>query len=194
LEDPGRSAAAEGVRQSDARLIERIRDRDIDAFEELYRSYFDRLTRFLCKRIHRPQLAEEVLNDTLMAVWNGAHTFNGQSKLSTWIFGIAYRKSMKAFRKHQDPVDDKGAEHRVSLEPGPEDNLSRERSRALLLQAMEGLSQEHRTVLELTYFQELGHQEIADIMSCPIGTVKTRMFHARRRLRRALAGELADWI
>ena len=59
---------------------------------------------------------------------------------------------------------------------------------------MAELSAEHRTVLELTYFKELGYQEIAEIMSCPVGTVKTRMFHARRQLRRRLAGELPDWI
>jgi RNA polymerase sigma-70 factor (ECF subfamily) len=181
-------------READALLMERIRARDVDAFEELYRGYRDRLTRFLLKRLHRPHLIEEVLNDTLMVVWERPHAFNGDSKLSTWIFAIAYRKSLKALRKHQDPVEDKAAEEYPSLEPTPEDGFARGRVRTLLMQAMAELSPEHRTVLELTYFQEIGYQEIAEIMSCPVGTVKTRMFHARRQLRRRLSGELPDWI
>jgi RNA polymerase sigma factor (sigma-70 family) len=181
-------------RDNEALLMERIRARDVDAFEELYRNYRDRLARFLLKRLHRPHLIEEVLNDTLMVVWERPFAFNGDSKLSTWIFAIAYRKSMKALRKHQDPIEDTAAEECPSLEPSPEDGFARERVRTLLLKAMAELSAEHRTVLELTYFHELGYQEIAEIMSCPVGTVKTRMFHARRQLRRRLTGELPDWI
>ena len=174
--------------------MDRIRAKDVEAFEELYRSYRSRLARFLFKLVHRPHLVEEVLDDTLMVVWERADAFNGESKLSTWIFAIAYRKSMKALRNHQDPIEDKAAEERVSLEPSPEDEFGRERTRALLLQAMAELSPEHRAVVEFTYFHEMGYQEIAEIMSCPVGTVKTRMFHARRQLRRRLAGELPDWL
>jgi len=189
-----RRLPAQGGRDDEALLMERIRARDVDAFEALYRSYRERLTRFLMKRIHRPHLVEEVLNDTLMVVWDCAHAFKGDSKLSTWIFAIAYRKSMKALRNHQDPMEDKAADERVSPEPSPEDGFGRERVRTLLLDAMTELSPEHRSVLELTYFHELGYQEISEIMSCPVGTVKTRMFHARRQLRRRLPGELTDWI
>ena len=194
LELVRRRPSAQNSRENEALLMERIRARDVDAFEELYRGYRDRLSRFLLKRIHRPHLIEEVLNDTLMVVWDHAAAFKGDSKLSTWIFAIAYRKSMKALRNHQDPMEDKAADERVSLEPSPEDGFGRERTRALLLQAMAELSPEHRQVLELTYFHELGYQEISEIMSCPVGTVKTRMFHARRQMRRRLAGELPDWI
>jgi RNA polymerase sigma-70 factor (ECF subfamily) len=185
---------AQRGRDNEAVLMERIRAKDVDAFEELYRSYRDRLARFLLKRIHRPHLVEEVLNDTLMVVWDQANAFKGDSKLSTWIFAIAYRKSMKALRNHQDPIEDKAADERASSDPSPEDGFGRERTRALLLQAMAELSPEHRTVLELTYFHEIGYQEIAEIMACPVGTVKTRMFHARRQLRRRLPGEFPDWI
>lgn len=186
--------SAKAGRESDELLMERIHARDVSAFKELYHSYRDRLAYFLLKRLHRPHMVEEVLNDTLMAVWERPHAFKGECKLSTWIYAIAYRKAMKALRKHQDAVEDKAAEEHVSLEPTPEDGFARERVRELLLKAMTALSPEHRTVLELTYFQELSYQEIAEIMSCPIGTVKTRMFHARRQMRHRLAGELPDWI
>jgi RNA polymerase sigma-70 factor (ECF subfamily) len=179
---------------SDAELVARIRAKDVTAFEALYRIYHPRLTRFLINLIHRPTLVEEVLNDTLMVVWEKADTFNGTSKLSTWMFGIAYRKAMKALRKQDEPIDDPAAEQRPSLDPTPEDDLGRSRAQALLQQAIEVLSPEHRAVVEFTYFHEMGYREIAEIMKCPVDTVKTRMFHARRYLRRQLAGELPDWL
>ena len=189
-----RRTPARESRESEALLMERIRAKDVGAFEDLYRSYRNRLARFLFKLVHRPHLVEEIMNDTLMVVWDRAEAFNGESKLSTWIFAIAYRKSMKALRSYQDPVDDKNAEERISLDPSPEDEFGFQRTRALLMQAIGELSPEHRAVVDFTYFHEMGYQEIAEIMSCPVGTVKTRMFHARRQLRRRLAGELPDWL
>jgi RNA polymerase sigma factor (sigma-70 family) len=178
----------------DALLISRIRAREMDAFKALYRNYHPRLTRFLLKLIRRPELVEEVMNDTLMVVWERPEGFNGDSKLSTWIFAIAYRKAMKSLRKQDDPIEDHRAHERISPEPSVEDNLGREGMRLLLRRAIRELSPEHRAVVELTYFHELGYREIAQIMSCPVDTVKTRMFHARRHLKRRLAGELPDWL
>jgi RNA polymerase sigma-70 factor (ECF subfamily) len=178
----------------DTRLIDRIREKDMAAFETLYRNYHIRLSRFLLRLVNRPQMVEEVLNDTLMVVWEKADSFNGASKLSTWIFAIAYRKAMKALRKHSDPIDDDAVEERVSLDLSPEDEVGHGRRRAMLLAAMESLSPEHRAVINLTYFHEMGYREIAGIMDCPVDTVKTRMFHARRYLKRSMAGELPDWL
>ncbi len=179
---------------SDAELVARIRAKDLGAFEALYRIYHPRLMRFLMNLIHRPQMVEEVLNDTLMVVWEKADTFNGASKLSTWMFGIAYRKAMKALRKQDDPMEDPAAEQRASLDPTPEDDLGRSRTQVLLQHAIETLSPEHRAVVEFTYFHEMGYREIAEIMKCPVDPVKPRMSHARRYLKRQLAGELPDWL
>jgi RNA polymerase sigma-70 factor (ECF subfamily) len=180
--------------QEDLRLLGLVRQGDRQAFEELYRIYHPRLTRFLVNLVRRPQLVEEVLNDTLMVVWERADSFNGASKLSTWIFAIAYRKAMKALRRQDDAMEDPDAERRASLDPGPEEAFGQRKIHALLMQAMGELSADHRAVVDLTYFHEIGYREIASIMECPIDTVKTRMFHARRHLKRRLAGELADWL
>ena len=77
----------------------------------------------------------------------------------------------------------------VDLKPGPDVLLDLWQLRETLTKALEGLSAEHRAVVELTYFHGLGYREIAQIVSCPVDTVKTRMFHARRRLQAMLAGE-----
>ena len=181
-------------RGADAELIARIRARDVRAFEQLYRKYFGRLSRFLLNLIHRPQLVEEVLNDTMMVVWNKPDAFAGSSKLSTWIFGIAYRKAMKALRRWDQPVEDPERDLRVSEEPGPDQQAGLQQIQARLATAVKGLSADHRAVVDLTYFQGFAYAEIAEIVGCPVDTVKTRMFHARRHLKRLLAGELSDWI
>ena len=181
-------------RGADAELIARIRARDVRAFETLYRKYFGRLSRFLLNLIHRPQLVEEVLNDTMMVVWNKPDAFAGSSKLSTWIFGIAYRKAMKALRRWDLPVEDPDLDVRVSEEPGPEEQAGQQQIQARLTTAIKGLSADHRAVVDLTYFHGCAYAEIAEIVGCPVDTVKTRMFHARRHLKRMLASELNDWI
>jgi len=179
---------------SDLQLIARVGQRDAEAFDELYRKYQARLGRFLANVVRQPQIVEEVLDDTLMVVWERASDFKGESKLSTWIFAIAYRKAMKALRRYDAPLEDHEAENRLSPEADPEQTFGQTRLHALLRAAMAQLSPDHRAVVELTYFQDLSYREIAAIMECPVDTVKTRMFYARRQLKRCLDGELPDWI
>jgi RNA polymerase sigma-70 factor (ECF subfamily) len=178
----------------DAQLIARVVTGDRHAFETLYRLYHPRLSHFLIRMLRRPTVVEEVLNDTLLIVWNKAETYNGLSKVSTWIFAIAYRRALKALRRVDDPMEDTFAEYRESGEPGPEQLLGRSQVSALLTEALTGLSHDHRTVVDLAYFHEMGYREIAEIMDCPVDTVKTRMYHARRNLRAAMSGQLADWL
>jgi RNA polymerase sigma-70 factor (ECF subfamily) len=180
--------------EEEAQLIARVRARDLRAFESLYRKYHPRLTRFLTNLIRRPQLVEEVLNDTMMVVWNRPDSYNGSSRLSTWIFAIGYRKALKALSRFDDPQEDLQAEQRATTEPGPETQLGRRQAQAALLDAMRELSPDHRAVVDLTYFHEIGYREIAEIMDCPVDTVKTRMYYARRHLKRVMAGALTDWI
>ena len=175
-------------------LLERIKAHDVDAFERLYRLYQPRLARFLINLLRRPQLVEEVLDDTMMVVWQTAASFRGTSKLSTWVFAIAYRKALKARARWPDPVEDAEQDRRVSNDPLPDADLDRSRIHEALRSAMSTLSAEQRAVVDLTYFHGLGYREIAEILSCPVDTVKTRMFHARRRLKQALSGTLADWL
>jgi RNA polymerase sigma factor (sigma-70 family) len=175
-------------------LLDRVRRKDLRAFERLYRIYQPRLARFLFNLVQRPQLVEEVLNDTMMVVWDTAGRFRGNSKLSTWVFSIAYRKAIKAKLRWPDSVEEPALDTRVSNDPAPDEELDQRRLHDALIGAMSQLSADHRAVVDLTYFHGLGYREIAEIMNCPVDTVKTRMFHARRRLRQAMSGSLFDWI
>src|ERR1700734_1756714 len=96
---------------------------DRHAFESLYRLYHRRLARFLSNLLRKSELVEEVVNDTLLAVWRRPDSFSGKSKLSTWIFAIAYRKALRARTRYDEPVDDKEMEMLASDEAGPEQRL-----------------------------------------------------------------------
>src|SRR5262245_58156626 len=85
--------------ETEARLVARIACEDQHAFEALYRIYYRRLTRFLERITRRPHTIEEILDDTMLAVWRKAATFNGSSQVSTWIFAIAYRMALKALKR-----------------------------------------------------------------------------------------------
>jgi RNA polymerase sigma-70 factor (ECF subfamily) len=169
----------------DAALLQRIAGGNRAAFEALYRTYFTRLGRFLQRMLRRPPLIEEVINDTMYVVWQRASSYTGASKPSTWIFGIAYRKALKALAEIDDPIEPDEDE-----EPHDEttaaDALLQSELRFLLNQAIGRMTAEHRAVIELTYYHGCPYREIAQIMGCPIETVKTRMFYARRRLRELL--------
>jgi RNA polymerase sigma factor (sigma-70 family) len=182
------------VPTEEARLMAGIRARNIYALEALYRHYHPLLTRFLMKRIPRPQLVEEVFNDTMMLIWDKPESFRGASRLSTWIFAIAYRKALKSLRRRGELVDDTEICNGNIDEPSPDELVRRDRVRLLLWEAISQLTADHRAVIQLCYFHDKGYREIAEIMGCPVNTVKTRMFHAKHQLRQILKGDLAEWL
>lgn len=180
---------------SDERLlIARVCERDLRAFEQLYRLYHPRLTRFLMRMTRRPPLVDEVVNDTMLVVWSRPEAYSGTSRLSSWIFAIAYRKALKALRRQDLPIESTVDDEGPSGDDGPEVEAGRGRARASLLDLLDALSPEHRAVIELTYFHDFGYRDIAEIVDCPVDTVKTRMFYARRHLGRLIPGTLGDWL
>jgi RNA polymerase sigma factor (sigma-70 family) len=176
-------------------LLRRVAAEDRKAFEALYQTYYRRLFAYLLKVTRRAELVEELVNDVMFAVWTGAGRFDGRSRVSTWIFGIAYHKALKALARNASPLtgpahqapDEDGREPEIAA-PGdePESLITRRELASTLGKALGSLSPEQRAVVELTYYYELSYQEISEIVGCPVNTVKTRMFHARRRLKELL--------
>lgn len=170
-------------------LLARIAARDAQAMHELYHLYHRRLARFLMRQTTRYDLAEEIINDTFWVIWQHAADFRGASRVSTWVFGIAYRRALKTLKRMRP---DQMAGEDEAPEQVEEPWLAAE-LREWLGMALGKLPHEQRMVLELAY--HVGHscEEIATIMQCPVNTVKTRMFHARRKLKvllTAMAGVL----
>jgi RNA polymerase sigma-70 factor (ECF subfamily) len=153
------------------------------AFAQLYRRHFPRLARFLRRFNARADLIEDVINSAMWVVWNKAGSFRGESKVSTWITGIAYRCMLKALRDGAPENElsdslwpDSAAEAQVHPETDKE-------LRDWVDKGLRLLPPDLRMTLELAYFLGLSCEEIGGVMGCAEGTVKARMFNARLRLR-----------
>jgi RNA polymerase sigma-70 factor (ECF subfamily) len=195
---PGRTgtglpaAPVEATEAMEVRLVGLVSEEDLHAFETLYRVYFPRLARFLGRMTRSAHLIEEIVNDTMLVIWQKADTFNGSSKVSTWVFAIAYRKAMKAIRAFDDPVEFDHDERPALDADEPEHQLNRQQVHKMLTRALDGLPLEQRNVVNLAYYHGMGYEEIAEVMDCPVNTVKTRMFHARRRMKTVLSPHVEE--
>jgi RNA polymerase sigma-70 factor (ECF subfamily) len=181
-----RPAAASARDDIDRELIAKIGNLDKDAFRSLCIHYHRILARFLSKFTRDRADIEEIVNDTLWIVWKNAGAFRSESRVSTWIMGIAYRCSMKALRRAK-------RHRRISrqqiadVEPTAGDASHMTENQQILKLALQKLPLEQRLVIELTYSLDRSCAETAEIVGCPVNTVKSRMFHARRKLRLTLA-------
>ncbi|MGH8252407.1 MAG: RNA polymerase sigma factor [Steroidobacteraceae bacterium] len=172
--------------EGERRLLTRVAAGDREAFRELYIAYHRRLARFLTRITRHYEIAEEVINDTLWVVWRKAGDFRGDSRVSTWIMGIAYRRALKTLRSRSHVLFDAVPIENEPL-PAPDELGAAETSEWILL-AMHHLPTEQRLALEFAYGYGHSCEEIASIMDCPVNTVKTRLFHARAKLRALLPG------
>jgi RNA polymerase sigma-70 factor (ECF subfamily) len=182
------SDAKSAAEQAEIARLQAIIAKDRDAFDTLYRDYFPRLMDFLVRFVGHGGLAEEVVNDTMYVVWSRAASFAGRSRVSTWIFGIAYKQAIKRLeregRLRLDRLPDEQESH--AAVPSVESEISSLQLQEMLDKAVQRLSPSHRSVVELTYHFGYSYLEIAEIVGCPVNTVKTRMFHARTQMRRIL--------
>lgn len=174
----------------EADLVDRIAAGDRHAFEILYRSYFPRLTRFLHRMTRNAATIEEIVDDTMLVVWQRAATFDGSCKLSTWVFAIAYRKACKALHGLDEPLEAFPDTWEGAEEEQPEWRFEQLRLGHALDAALAALPLEQRAAFQLTFYHDMSYAEIADIMECPVNTIKTRLFHARRRLALQLGRQL----
>ncbi|ASJ73532.1 RNA polymerase sigma factor [Granulosicoccus antarcticus] len=175
----------------DVELVRAVADGDRKAFERLFRLYHSRIYKFSIRMLQDHLSADEVACDTLYAVWTSASKFREQSTVSSWILGIAYRRSLKSYNKNARHTENREPTYQMEelVESSPSVNPETYTNNAMevgqMQKALSTLSSNHRAVMELI---ALGYSvtEIATIVGCPENTVKTRTFHARRQLRIAL--------
>lgn len=172
---------------NDEELLRRVAAGERNAFDELYAAYSPKVFGFALRVTRSRDLVDEIVNDTLLAVWRSAHRFDGRSKPSTWIFGIAYRKALRALarRKRPESAVDPAVAPRDDR-PGADAVVEDRESLEVVGRALRALPPEQRAVVELTFLEGLSYAEIAHVVDCPVNTVKTRMFHARKKMREAL--------
>jgi RNA polymerase sigma factor (sigma-70 family) len=183
---PDSGAVAETEEEQDARLLRRVERKEMTAFECLYRRYHGKLSRFVASTLGRTDLADEIINDVMLIVWEKAASYDRKCRPSTWIFGIAYNKARKHFRCAGQPQIENLSDFDADTETTDTYHnwLERLERDDLCASILASLSPEHRAVIELTYYYGMHYREIGQIMGCPENTVKTRMFHARRHMSR----------
>jgi RNA polymerase sigma-70 factor (ECF subfamily) len=171
----------------DATLLKLISQGDEDALVTLYTRYGRNLYGYALRVVGNREVAEDVLQDSLLTVWQKAETFRGEGRVKAWLFAIVHNKAVKSFREKENaPLDDSAHDPEYSETTMDEKHLSRERKRLLCL-GLEELSVEHRTVLELVFYQGMTMKEISQICGVPLGTVKSRLNYAKAALKGILS-------
>lgn len=168
-------------------LLKKISAGDEMAFADFYRLYETRLYRFIKSKLNDSFEASDILNEVFLNVWQKAGTFEGRSKVSTWLFGIAYYKTMDRLRKKiPETVDDDQFLEIKDDAPSQLTCMVSDENAGDVRFCLDTLKSAHRAVMELTFFSELSYREISQIVDCPENTVKTRMFHAKQAMKRCL--------
>jgi len=164
-------------------LLQRIVEGDTHAFEMFYKLYYPRLFRFILRTTRQPDHIEELIQETLLLVWQKPERFNHTCKISTWVFGIAYYKALKSISRAARSSNNLDVDELCETIADPLANLAENtETQDWLNCALDILPADQRAVIELTFYHGLPYQEIAKILDCPENTVKTRMFHARKKL------------
>ena len=189
-QDRRRPGAPDQQAQDDLgrRLIARVGAGDRQALADLYARYRQPLFQYLAQLTPDYGLAEELLQDTLVAVWRSAGDFAGRSSALTWLIGVARRQAHNTLRQRGLVLADEATLLTLAApDPDPADAALASAAHADLLAAIGRLGVVHREALTLAFVHGLAYQELADVLGVPIGTVKSRLNHARRALRAELA-------
>lgn len=187
--DANRPTGGSGETRSDETLLAAIaRDRDREAFAELFRAYAGRIKAFLMRTGTAADEADEAVQEVMVTLWRRAETFDPQKAAAqSWIFAIARNKRIDLIRRARRPEPDP---EDPMFRPDPEESAETrvagaDRDRAVR-EALADLSEDQLTVVRLAFFAGLSHSEIAERLDAPLGTVKSRLRLAFRRLRAAL--------
>jgi RNA polymerase sigma-70 factor, ECF subfamily len=178
--------------EHDRAALQSVAAGDKDALRRLYVRHYSGLFQFVRTRLKDPAETADVIQDTFLAVWRQAEGFRAGSSVKTWIYGIARYKAIDRGRRFRDETDIDEIPEIADPSPHPE-QLALAASDARRVRAcIDGLTPAHQRVIRLAYYEDADYQEIADIEAIPVGTVKTRIFHAKKLLMRCLGGKAAD--
>jgi len=176
----------------DLDLLRRMQAGDDDAVRELYARYGQRLYAYALRLTDDPSAAEDVTQNTLVTAWREAHKFRRDGRLIAWLLGIVHHRAMKSLRHVHQPLD--ALEETIpEISPSPEEQAQVGETKRMVHAALQNLSPEHRAVLELVFYQGLSLNEVAEVLDCPLGTVKSRLSYARQHLRGVLSRAEEIW-
>ena len=163
---------------------------DESAMRCFYDTYAPQVQAFALHRLRQPAEAADVVHEVMLEVWRTAHRYQGRSRVRTWLLGIAHHKILDRLRQlgrqQAREAEEDEAGDLPDAEASPADALAGAAVAGHVRRCLERLSLIHRQVVHLAFYQELSYPEIAQVLGCPPGTVKTRMMHARQALKRCL--------
>jgi RNA polymerase sigma-70 factor (ECF subfamily) len=176
-------AHAAGETSSDEMLIARIAGGDRLAMQTLFARHRTAVYRWLLRMVGNEATAEDLLSDVFLDVWRQADRFQARSSVSTWLMAIARFKALSARRVRKDAELDETIEATVAdPSDNPEIMLQKKNRDALVREALNSLTPDHKEIIDLVYYHEKSVDECAQILGVPAGTVKTRMFYARKKM------------
>ena len=168
---------------SDDQLVARIGGADITALEALYVRYHARIFRFIVRMVRDEAAAEDLTNEVFVDVWQHARGFEARSSVYTWLLSLARNRTISATRKRrEEPSDDERAASLPDDADDPETVVQKADKGRQLRRCIDALPFEYREIIDLVYYHELSVAEASAVVGIPEGTVKTRMFKARKRL------------
>jgi RNA polymerase sigma-70 factor (ECF subfamily) len=175
----------------DAALLRQVAGGDRDALGALYRRHAHVVLAQIRLAVGEPGLSEEILQDTMLAVWRGAGSFRGVSQVRSWIIAIALRQARDRLRRRRVAVvaDESVLSGQAAVDPGPEEQVLERAELAVVAEAIRSLRPGHREVLGLVFGADLTLADAAEVLGVPVGTVKSRLAAARTALARALGGK-----
>jgi RNA polymerase sigma-70 factor (ECF subfamily) len=192
--------AFSGADKSDQQLVDRVRAGDKNAFNFLVLRYQNRVAALVARFVKDQQEVEDVSQEAFIKAYRALHLFRGDSAFYTWLYRIAVNtaKNYLVSRGRRPPASDLEAEEAELTEIGSplRDNESPERSlataalKAAIEQAIEDLPEDLRTAFTLREFSGLSYEDITEVMNCPVGTVRSRIFRAREAIDKAVRKHL----
>ena len=194
--NPARRPLSATQAASDNVLIARIAQGDRLAMQVLYGRHHVRVFRFGFRLVRDEQVAEDLISEVFLDVWRQAGKFEGRSAVSTWLLAITRFKALSALRRRKDvELDDEAANAIEDTSDDPEVAAQKKDTSKALRKCLTALSPEHREIVDLVYYHEKSVEEVAEIVSIPENTVKTRLFYARKKLAELLkaAGVERGW-
>lgn len=177
----------------DADLVRRILAGDGSGFETLVTRYQQRIFRFISRYTKDAEDARDVSQEVFLKVYGALDGYDPRYRFSTWLFRIAGNAAIDHLRRRrgrtvplESPPDEDGETRSIDprdQRPDPLEHLSRSRLRQAIDDAIEKLPDDYRELISLRHYGELPYEEIADLKGMPLGTVKNKLFRARRALR-----------
>jgi RNA polymerase sigma-70 factor (ECF subfamily) len=200
-EPPSDSPPAAPTPQDEMVLVRRARHGDLGAYDELVRRYQERIYATVYHMTSNHEDANDLAQEAFIKAFQALKSFKGGSSFYTWVYRIAVNKTINFLKQRKNKAQlslddlDFNAEHDPDLvalisEKTPRREIGLAELQEKLNVAMQKLSEPHRMVVTLHDIQGLSHEEIAEIMDCNIGTVRSRLFYARQQLQAYLSDYL----